>query len=143
MQKKGRASGNLTERIRKAEFLAGKQRQMPASFADTLTVIMQEKGVSHRDLAIELNVSERTIGRLKNEDYVTDKQMVLGLCVVLGLTPVEAMTLYEKAGFSLKKTSGQDVAYGEILSSCGRYGIDEINEALENCGYTMLGGWRK
>ena len=56
MQKKVRATGNLTERIRKAESLAGKQRQLPASFADTLTVIMQEKGVSHRDLAIELNV---------------------------------------------------------------------------------------
>lgn len=143
MQKKGNVSESLMGRIRKAESLAGRQRQLPASFADTLTVIMQEKGISHRDLAIELNVSERTIGRLKNEDYVTDKQMVLGLCVALGLTPVEAMALYEKAGFSFRKTSGQDVAYAEILASCGRYSIDDVNDALEACGYGKLGGWRK
>ena len=104
---------------------------------------MKEKGVSHRALAIELNASERTIGRLMNEDYVSDKQMVLGICVALKLTSVEAMVLYEKAGFSFRNTSGQDVAYAEILTSCGKYSIDEVNEMLEICGYAKLGGWGK
>jgi len=143
MQKRGRVSENLVDRIRMAEVQAGKQRQLPTSFSDTLSVIMKEKGVSHRALAIELNASERTIGRLMNEDYVSDKQMVLGICVALKLTSVEAMVLYEKAGFSFRNTSGQDVAYAEILTSCGKNSIDEVNEMLEICGYAKLGGWGK
>lgn len=89
-----------------------------------------------------MNISERKTARLKEEDYEPDKQTVVGLCVVLRLSPAEAMDLFEKAGLRLKVTSGQDVAYMEILASCGQYSIDEINEILEEAGYRKLGGWK-
>ena len=142
MQKKGKVSNTLRGRIRNTEIVAGKHRGLPASFAETVDQLMREKKLTRMDIAIAMNISERKAARLKEEDYEPDKQTVAGLCVVLRLSPAEAMALFEKAGLRLKPTSGRDVAYMEILASCGKYSIDEINEMLEEAGYMKLGGWK-
>ena len=142
MQKKGTGTNTFRGRIRNAEIAAGKQRRLPPSFAETVDQLMRERKLTRMDIAIAMNFSERKAARLKEECYEPDKQTVVGLCVVLRLTPAEAMALFEKAGLRLKYTSGQDMAYMEILASCGQYSIDEVNEFLEEAGYRKLGGWK-
>ena len=110
------------------------------SFADTLVVIMEKKKITRSKLAAMSTLSENTISRMRSsDDYCPTKQMVLAVCVALELSPVEAISLFEKAGLSLKLTNAQDVAYRYILYNCGGYSIDDINDVLYDNGFETIG----
>ena len=111
------------------------------SFSETLDAVMRDKKVSRNWLALEMGLSETTVSKLKNDDeYKTDKQIVIGLCVALRLTPAEAFSLMERSSYHLRKTIPEDVAYFHILSTCGQYSLSEVNELLMEAGFTPLGG---
>ena len=134
----------LNMMIKKAAPIAFREQEYPASFSRTIEIILKEKNMFPKDLADLLNVHRRTIYRmLQDDEYQTTKQMVIGMTVVLKLTPQEAFALLDKSGYSLRMTSAQDAAYFSIISTCGQYNIEEINDVLEDKGFLMIGARQK
>lgn len=134
----------LNMMIKKAAPIAFREQEYPASFSRTIEIILKEKNMFPKDLADLLNVHRRTIYRiLQDDEYQTTKQMVIGMAVVLKLTPQEAFALLDKSGYSLRMTSAQDAAYFSIISTCGQYNIEEINDVLEDKGFLMIGARQK
>ena len=130
--------------IRKSAPVAFRQQELPASFSRTLETLLQERNMYPKDLADLLNVNRRTIYRiLQDDEYQTTKQMVIGMAVVMKLTPQEAFSLLEKSGYCLRMTSAQDAAYFSIITTCGQYSLDEINDVLEDKGFLMIGARQK
>ena len=134
----------LNMMIRKAAPTAFKEQEYPASFCRTLEIILKEREMFPKDLADLLNVHRRTLYRiLQDDEYQTTKQMVIGMAVVLKLSPQEAFALLEKSGHTLRMTSAQDAAYFSIISTCGQYSLEEINDVLEDKGILMIGARQK
>ena len=103
--------------------------------------MMKERKITRTRLAIEINVAESTVSRIRNnDDYCVTKQMVIAICVAMKLNPAEAFDLFNKSCCKLVMTNTQDVAYYHILTSCGQYSLDDINEILEARGFEILGG---
>ena len=126
--------------IRDAAPAAFRQQSYPAAFSRTLEAILQEKKMYPKDLAALLNVDRRTIYKvLQDDEFQASKQMVVAISVVLKLSPHDAFALVDKAGIRLRMTSAQDAAYFSIISSCGAYSLEDINEVLIDKGITPLG----
>ena len=127
--------------LRKESMDANKLRMYSESFSDTLFELMKEKKMSKARLAIESNLSEKTIQRLRNDDrFEPTKQTVIALCVGLKLSLVESMALIRRSPYQLRPTNPQDAAYLKIISSGQDYCIEEVNECLEALGLSILGG---
>ena len=135
-----RTTSELKMMLNESGRIAAEQRSLPMSFAETLVMIMKRKKVTRGKLAEASMLSENTISRMRSsDDYNPTKQMVLAVCVALELSPAEAMSLFDKAGLSLKLTNAQDVAYHYILCNCGGYTLDEINVILYDSGFETIG----
>ena len=144
MTSKQKLNPMLNMMIRKAAPIAFKEQEYPASFSRTVEIILKERNMFPKELADLLNVHRRTIYRLLQDDeYQTTKQMVIGMAVVMKLTPQEAFSLLEKSGYCLRMTSAQDAAYFSIITTCGQYSLDEINDVLEDKGFLMIGARQK
>ena len=144
MTSKQKLNPMLNMMIRKAAPIAFKEQEYPASFSTTVEIILKERNMFPKELADLLNVHRRTIYRLLQDDeYQTTKQMVIGMAVVMKLTPPEAFSLLEKSGYCLRMTSAQDAAYFSIITTCGQYSLDEINDVLEDKGFLMIGARQK
>ena len=74
-----------------------------------------------------------------NEEYLTTKQTVMGLCYGLKLTIPEAEMLIIKTDFNPKPTLLENNAYRCTLGSCAELSIYEVNETLEANGYKPFG----
>lgn len=130
----------LNMMIRNAAPAAYRQQSYPAAFSRTLEAILQEKKMYPKDLAALLNVDRRTIYKvLQDDEFQASKQIVIAIAVVLKLSPHEAFALVDKAGIRLRMTSAQDAAYFSIISACGAYSLEDINEVLIDKGITPLG----
>lgn len=135
-----RTTSELKMMMKESGKIAAEQRSMPMSFADSLVMLMKKKKMTRSSLAAASMLSGNTISRMRcSDDYSPSKQMVLAVCVALELSPAEALSLFDKAGLSLKLTNAQDVAYHYILCNCGAYSIDEINEVLYDNGFETIG----
>ena len=141
MQNGKNYNNGLEEIIRDSGRISRKLGELPGSFAETLTILMKEKKMSRGRLSIESNVSETTLTRMRSsDDNSFSKQAIIAVCIGMRLTPAEAFSLLDKSCCKLMMTSEQDIAYYHILSSCGSYRIDEVNEILRAKGYDELGG---
>ena len=141
MQNGKNYSRGLEEIIKDSGRLSRKLGELPGSFSESLTLIMKEKKMSRTRLSIESNVSETTLTRMRSsDDNSFSKQAIIAVCIGLKLTPAEAFSLIDKSCCKLMMTNEQDIAYFHILSRCGNYRIDEVNEILSSKGYEELGG---
>ena len=141
MQKDISNGKGLEAIIRKSGKVAKELGTLPGSFSETLKMLMKKRGISRTRLSIELNVAEATISRIrKNDEYIVTKQLVIAMCIVLGLTPAEAFSFFDKSCCKLMMTNAQDIAYYHVLATCGQYELDEVNEMLAANGYEILGG---
>ena len=141
MQKNTYNITGLEAVIKRSEKTAKELGRLPGSFSETLKIMMKERKITRTRLAIEINVAESTVSRIRNnDDYCVTKQMVIAICVAMKLNPAEAFDLFNKSCCKLVMTNPQDVAYYHILTSCGQYSIDDINEILEAKGFEILGG---
>ena len=114
MTSKQKLNPMLNMMIRKAAPIAFKEQEYPASFSRTVEIILKERNMFPKELADLLNVQ-----------------------------PPEAFSLLEKSGYCLRMTSAQDAAYFSIITTCGQYSLDEINDVLEDKGFLMIGARQK
>lgn len=131
---------DLYIRLRKESMTAKTMRKYNGSFADTLYELMKEKKMSKARLALDANISEKTVQRLRNDDrFEPTKQTVIALCIGLRLSQSEAMTLISKSPYQLRPTDPQDAVYMKLITSEEYCPIEEINECLEALGMSTLG----
>ena len=130
--------------LRNAAPVAFRQQKYSASFSRTLEAILQERKMYPKDLAALLNIDRRTVYKmLQDDECFPSRQMVIAICIVLKLAPQEAYAMLEKAGHHLRMTSAQDAAYFSIVSTCGSYRLEDINEVLSDMGIPELGSRQK
>lgn len=126
--------------MRKAGADGRRMRKHSGSFADTLYELMNEKKISKKRLAIDSNLSEKTVQRMRNDDdYEPTRQMVVAVCVGLRLSRTEAMALAGKSPHRFRPDNYQDAVYLQIMSEADKYSIEEINECLRELGCELLG----
>lgn len=115
-------------------------RKLPASFSESLKILMKEKGINEAELSRYSLVGEKTIQRLRNnDDYASTKQVILALCVGLRLHPIEARALFGKSQHKLSETSPRDQVYLCIIETGPHNDIYDINAMLRCRNIPILG----
>ena len=115
-------------------------RKLPASFSESLKILMKEKGINETELSRYSLVGEKTIQRLRNnDDYPSTKQVILALCVGLRLHPIEARALFGKSQHKLSETSPRDQVYLCIIETGPHNDIYDINAMLRCRNIPILG----
>jgi transcriptional regulator with XRE-family HTH domain len=141
MQNSNNYYNGLEDVLKESGRAASELKRLPGSFSETLNELMKKRKLSRARLSIESNLSESTISRMKASDNNNfTKQVVIAVCIGLRLSPAEAFSLIDKSSCKLVMTNEQDVAYFHVLSSCGQYPIEDVNEMLRINGYEELGG---
>lgn len=99
-------------------------------FAETLSYLMRERGMTIEALEESSQISARTIRRLRSDpDYAVTREQVVALAVGLELPPVVSITLLGKAGLSMKNTELHNI-YSMILYTMYPAGIQTVNAIL-------------
>lgn len=123
----------------KAEILKVAQG-LPQGFPGTLDALIKWRGVKEADLALDANVSTKTIQRLRKYDPPQEVPLetVIQLCIGLHLPPVLSGYLLRAAGKTFM-TTNLHIAYQLLLSSCYDYSIEGCNLLLTSQGHPPLG----
>lgn len=126
-------------KAKKAELLKVAQ-SLPQSFSGTLDTLIKWRGVKEADLALDANLSVKTIQRLRNNDPPQEVSLetAIQLCIGLHLPPILSGYLLRAAGKAFM-TTNLHMAYQLLLSSCYEYTIEGCNILLTSQGFPPLG----
>ena len=120
--------------------IASIQRQLPATFDDTLYSHMKRLGLSEERLAERSGLSSKTIQRCRNtQGRMLPVRTVIALCVGLQLPPVLCRDLVLKSGVQFRPGINEDIAYQMIIDSMTASSIYECNAFLGMIGIQPLG----
>ena len=105
-------------------------------------MIMKEKGIKNDQLAQAVNVSDKTIQRLRheNDDYASTKQVIVGICYVLNLPGNVAVDLVNKSQHGLNKSRIDSIYYTLLNIGEKHPDLYEVNEMLVSLDCPPLGG---
>ena len=132
--------GNLASAKMQIARIASIQRQLPATFDDTLCSHMNRLGLSEERLAERSGLSSKTIQRCRNTRGRTlPVRTVVAICVGLQLPPVLCRDLILKSGIQFRPGINEDIAYQMILDSMTASSIFDCNEFLGLLGIRPLG----
>lgn len=116
-------------------------KEMPSSFHEAFSWLMDCMEVTVGKLAEETMVSDRTIQRYRNEErkqYTADAVAVL--CIGLHLDPLLSMALLERAGICWRNTP-EDLILKVVLLGMYRMRVSEVRSYLKDLKYTRLDQW--
>ena len=120
--------------------IAAIQRQLPATFDDTLVAHMKRLGLSEERLAERSGLSSKTVQRCRNtQGRMLPTRTVVAICVGLQLPPVLCRDLVLKSGVHFRPGIDEDIAYQMIIDSMTASSIYECNEFLDTIGIRPLG----
>lgn len=107
------------------------QKELPATFADTLDFHINRTTFSNERIAERCELSDKTIrelrkGRSDNPSIGT----VLALCIGLNLHPEFSYDLIEKAGYNINKPSKENAAYKFLINYHHMESLRSWNETL-------------
>lgn len=114
-------------------------RNVDKGFSETLLDLIDESGMKDSECYKRANVDRRVFSRIRsNPGYRPSKSTALAFCVALSLSPEEAESLLNKAGYALSGSSKTDVIVRYFLERrpCD---IDEVNDALWDFDQPLLG----
>ena len=133
---------NIIEQLRRGGEGADKMKKLPGSFGGSLKMIMKEKGINNAQLALAVNVSEKTIQRLRHEsdDYASTKQVIVGICYVLNLPGNVAVDLVNKSQHGLNKSRVDSIYFTLLTVGGSKHDLYEANEMLASVDCPPLGG---
>ena len=111
---------------------------MPGSFSDALTYLMEEYNTSVISLADATTLSMKTIQRLRNDLRVSyPLDWVIALCVGMHLEPPVSTAFLARAGYDLRLMP-QSIVYQFILSCKYTHKISDIQLFLKEHKYKEL-----
>lgn len=114
-------------------------KTLPQDFALALKVLMKWKKITVENLAEKSLLSSKTIQRIRNEnDYQTTIGAVVAICVAMQLPPVLSRKVLEIAGFTIRYSSEEQMAYEFILTGYYTHSVLECNELLISQGFKEL-----
>ena len=114
-------------------------RNVDKGFSETLLDLIDESGMKDSECYKRANVDRRVFSRIRsNPGYRPSKSTALAFCVALSLSPEEAESLLNKAGYALSGSSKTDVIVRYFLQRrpCD---INEVNDALWDFDQPLLG----
>lgn len=127
------ASGNFSQ-----SSLEEHLRNLDASFSSSLLKLIDAKGMTDSECYRKAGIDRRHFSKMRNDNYHPSKSTVLALCIALSLTKNEAVALLEKAGYTLSRSSVQDLIVEYFLVN-RQWDIDLVNEALYEHDQPLLG----
>ncbi len=113
-------------------------RNLDSSFSESLLKLIDKKGMTDSECYRRSGIDRRLFSKMRNNDYHPSKNTVLALCIGLSLSKNEAVALLEKAGYTLSKSSVQDLIVEYFLVH-RQWDIDLVNEALYKYDQPLLG----
>jgi hypothetical protein len=128
----------------KAESLAVKEtakivRELPATFAGSLEMLMKWRRLTVEQLAENALTSPKTIQRMRNDPgHNWELSTIIAVCIGLQLPPYISFDLVTKAGLAFKATE-EHITYKHLLTVYCQSTIIECNEFLEEAGYAPIG----
>ena len=114
-------------------------RNVDKGFSETLMDLIDGSGMKDSECYKRANVDRRLFSRIRsNPNYKPSKSTALAFCVALSLSPEEADSLRNKAGYALSGSSKTDVIVRYFLERrpCD---INEVNDALWDFDQPLLG----
>lgn len=110
----------------------------PSTFRQTLKLYMENENISVEELAYVSGISERTIGKMRNQvGYKPMLNNVIAICIGLHLNPSYSYRLIELAGYRLTE-SDQDVAYRLLIDKAQEVSIEDCNRFLKRANLKPL-----
>lgn len=100
------------------------------SFAQTVLRLIDERGMTDVEVYKRANMSRQLFAKIRRDDgYRPTKRTACALAFALGLSYEDALTLLERAGFTLSHSSKFDIIV-EFFLMRGVCDIFQVNEAL-------------
>jgi hypothetical protein len=111
---------------------------LPASFCNSLKMLMKWRGITVEQLAEKSLVSPKTIQRMRNKpEHNWGIETLISVCIGLQLPPYISTSLIKKAGLHFR-AGEKGITYAHLLATHYRSPIFEFNEYLEAAGYPPL-----
>ena len=133
------ASGPAPESLKDVAWkMIGWVRDMPGSFHEALTYLMEKEQKTLDQLAAESMVSRRTLCRLRQAERDRyNPHQVVALCIALHLPPFVSEALAERAGLDFKK-SDKYLHFRMILDFLYDETVENVQKTLKKSGLPLL-----
>lgn len=105
-----------------------------STFQKLLKELMSLKGMTIEELAHEVGINSRTIGRYRGGTYAPGLQVAVAICMALKLDVRQATELITSLGLSLLGTRRENCAYLYLLQHYQGVTITEANQILRSLG---------
>ncbi len=103
-----------------------------STFQTLLKELMSLKGMTIEQLADEVGINARTIGRYREGTYAPGLQVAVAICMVLELDVRQATELVTSLGLSLLGTRREHCAYLYLLQNYRGSSISRCNAILRS-----------
>ena len=127
-------SGNFAKESSLEEHL----RLLDVSFSDAMLDLIDAKGMKDSEVYRRAGIDRRHFSKMRNRNYHPSKSTVLALCIGMSLTKDESDALLEKAGYTLSRSSMQDLIVEYFLVN-KNWDIDAVNQSLYEHDQPLLG----
>lgn len=105
-----------------------------SSFQDILRGLMIRKDITIEQLADQVGLNPRTIGRYREGTYAPGLQVVIAICMVLNLDIKQSYELMGGLGLSLFGSRKEHCAYLYLLQNYRGSSISRCNSILRSLG---------
>ena len=120
------------------EYMGKVVGSLPDTFPETLSYLMEKKGITEEKMEELSGISVSTISRLRRKErsnYSIDQ--IIAICVTLHLPPWLSSELLSQAGILLRRTK-QHRAYRMILDCLFMDSLDKVQGFLVEAGCERL-----
>lgn len=105
-----------------------------SSFQEILKKLMDQKHMTIEQLAEQVGLNPRTIGRYREGTYAPGLQVVIAICMVLNLDIKQSYELMGGLGLSLFGSRKEHCAYLYLLQNYRGASISRCNSILRSLG---------
>ena len=105
-----------------------------SSFQDILKKLLKQKKMTTEELADQVGLNARTVGRYREGTYVPGLQVVIAFCMVLDLDFKQSQELLGSLGLSLFGSRREHCAYAYLLQNYRGASISKCNAILRSLG---------
>lgn len=113
--------------------------KLDESFSEMLMRKIGEQGITNAECYTRALASKSVFSKIRNQPgYHPTKPTVAGFVIALRLPMGEAREMFEKAGYSLTRSSAFDVIVSWFIEN-GRYDVFELNEVLLEYDQPLIG----
>ena len=127
------------EEVTEMQQVARIMQEFPRTLSGALDTVMREYSIKNKDLAIDSDIDEKTIARIRSIiEYKPKLQTIIQLCIGLRVPAEISLTLIDVSGYKLR-FYGIELAYFHIITQKIGCTLEDCNGYLKALGYPQLG----